>query len=53
MLRGGYAKYIDDSMQGLAVWKQSWCNLSVRQHLKLVLELQYEYLILYVHGFAF
>lgn len=53
MLRGGYTKYLDDSMQGLAAWKQSWNSLSISQHLKLMLELQYEYLRLYVHGFAF
>lgn len=53
MLMGDYTKYLDDSMQGLAAWKQAWVNLDVGQHLKLVLDLQYEYLRLYIHGFAF
>ncbi|KAJ4299372.1 hypothetical protein N0V90_004617 [Kalmusia sp. IMI 367209] len=53
MLQGDYTKYLDDSMQGLAAWKQNWNNLEVGAHLKLLLELKYEYLRLYVHGFAF
>lgn len=53
MLAGDYTKYLDDSMQGLSAWKQAWSHLEVAQHLKLVLDLKYEYLRLYVHGFAF
>ncbi|KAJ4349337.1 uncharacterized protein N0V89_007951 [Didymosphaeria variabile] len=53
MLQGDYTKYLDDSVQGLAAWKQNWNQLDVGAHLKLLLELKYEYLRLYVHGFAF
>jgi hypothetical protein len=53
MLRGDYTKYLDDSMQGLAAWKQAWSNLDTAPHLRLILDLKYEYLRLYVHGFAF
>jgi hypothetical protein len=53
MLMGDYTKYLDDSMQGLAAWKQTWSHLDIVPHLKVVLELHFEYLRLYVHGFAF
>lgn len=53
MVAGDYTKYLDDSMQGLAAWKRSWAQIDVAQHLKLILELKYEYLRLYIHGFAF
>ncbi|KAF2021479.1 hypothetical protein BU24DRAFT_487891 [Aaosphaeria arxii CBS 175.79] len=53
MVMGDYTKYLDDSMQGLAAWKQAWVHLDVGQHLKLILDLQYEYTRLYIHGFAF
>ncbi|KAL1610726.1 hypothetical protein SLS60_002396 [Paraconiothyrium brasiliense] len=53
MLQGDYTKYLDDSVQGLAAWKQNWNQLEVGTHLKLLLDLKYEYLRLYVHGFAF
>lgn len=53
MLIGDYTKYLDDSALGLAAWKQAWAHLDVGQHLKLILDLQHEYLRLYIHGFAF
>ncbi|KAH7125555.1 hypothetical protein B0J11DRAFT_411247, partial [Dendryphion nanum] len=53
MLMGDYTKYLDDSMQGLAALKQAWGNINVGQHLKLVLDIQHEYIRLYIHGFAF
>lgn len=53
MLMGDYTRYLDDSDRALAAWKDSWGNLNVSSHLKCLLDLQYEYLRLYVHAFSF
>jgi hypothetical protein len=53
MLAGDYTKYLDDSIQGLDAWKRTWVELATARHFKIILDVQYEYLRLYIHGFVF
>ncbi|KAL3459588.1 hypothetical protein BJX64DRAFT_279100 [Aspergillus heterothallicus] len=56
MRMGDYTKYLDDSAKALAAWKDTWDGsscMNVSAHLRFLLNLQYEYLRLYVNAFAF
>lgn len=53
MLMGDYTRYLDDHDRGLAAWKGTWGSLKVSPYLKSLLDLQHEYLRLYVTAFAF
>ncbi|KAH8901756.1 hypothetical protein GQ53DRAFT_708089 [Thozetella sp. PMI_491] len=53
MLMGDYTRYLDDSDRALAAWKDTWGKLNVSSHLRCLLDLQHEYLRLYVSAFAF
>ncbi|CAG9992937.1 unnamed protein product [Clonostachys byssicola] len=53
MLRGDYTKYLDDGLKGLEAWKDSWGRIKIPSHLRSLLDMQYEYLSLYVNAFGF
>ncbi|KAJ6019973.1 hypothetical protein N7522_000048 [Penicillium canescens] len=53
MLVGSYAAYLDDFRGAIAAWNCVWGSLTCPQHIKILLQLSYEYLRLYANAFAF
>ena len=53
MLTGDYVKYVDEFRSSIAHWSRIWGNLYCSQHIKVTLQLSYEYLRLYANAFAF
>ena len=52
MHMGDYSRYLDDFLQSLAAWDQTWGPLDVSPKVKSTLRLMYEYLCLYVNAFS-
>jgi Fungal specific transcription factor domain len=53
MLMGDYVKYVDDFRGALARWNISWGGLVCSPHIKVTLQMSYEYLCLYTNAFVF
>ena len=53
MLMGDYVKYVDEFRAAIAQWNRIWGTLICSQHIKVTLQLSYEYLRLYTNAFAF
>lgn len=53
MLMGDYVKYVDDFRTSIARWNTSWGSLACSHHIKVTLQLSYEYLVLYTNAFVF
>lgn len=53
MLMGQYVKYVDEFRNSIAQWNRIWGNLICSQHIKVTLQMSYEYLRLYTNAFAF
>ncbi|RMZ77176.1 hypothetical protein DV737_g4482, partial [Chaetothyriales sp. CBS 132003] len=53
MLMGDYIKYVDDFRAGIARWNRSWGGLVCSSHIKVALQLSYQYLCLYTNAFVF
>ncbi|KLJ09552.1 hypothetical protein EMPG_15029 [Blastomyces silverae] len=53
MLMGDYVKYVDDFRNALDRWNRNWGTLTCSQHIKVTLQMSYEYLRLYTNAFAF
>jgi hypothetical protein len=53
MLMGDYVKYVDDFRASIARWNTSWGSLACSHHIKVTLQLSYEYLVLYTNAFVF
>ncbi len=53
MLMGDYVKYVDDFRGALARWNTSWGGLMCSHHIKVTLQMSYEYLCLYTNAFVF
>lgn len=53
MLMGDYVKYVDDFRAALLRWKSNWGSLACSPHMRMTLQMSYEYLRLYTNAFAF
>ena len=53
MLMGDYVKYVDEFRASIAHWNRLWGTLICSQHIKVTLQMSYEYLRLYTNAFAF
>ncbi|KIW54594.1 hypothetical protein PV05_06943 [Exophiala xenobiotica] len=53
MLMGDYVKYVDDFRNAIARWNTTWGKLECSPHIKVTLQLSYEYLCLYTNAFVF
>lgn len=53
MLMGEYVKYVDDFRTAIERWHQSWGPLPCSPHIKITLQMSYEYLRLYTNAFVF
>jgi hypothetical protein len=53
MLMGDYVKYVDEFRMALARWNRSWGTLACSSHIKVTLQMSYEYLCLYTNAFVF
>ncbi|OKL64725.1 hypothetical protein UA08_01076 [Talaromyces atroroseus] len=53
MLMGDYIKYADDFRTAISRWNQTWGCLNCSPHIKITLQMSYEYLRLYTNAFAF
>jgi hypothetical protein len=53
MLMGDYVKYVDDFRGALARWNTAWGGLVCSQHIKVTLQMSFEYLCLYTNAFVF
>lgn len=53
MLMGDYVKYVDDFRTALDRWYNTWGRISCSQHIKVTLQMSYEYLRLYTNAFVF
>jgi hypothetical protein len=53
MLMGDYVKYVDEFRNSIAHWNRIWGNIVCSQHIKVTLQMSYEYLRLYTNAFAF
>lgn len=53
MLKGRYAKFLDDFRASIGSWNETWRNLLCSPQLKASLDLTYNYLRLYVNAFAY
>lgn len=53
MLMGDYVKYVDEFRSAIAHWHRIWGNLECSQHIKVTLQMSYDYLRLYTNAFAF
>ena len=53
MLMGDYVKYVDEFRSSIAHWNRLWGTLICSQHIKVTLQMSYEYLRLYTNAFAF
>ncbi|PGH15955.1 hypothetical protein AJ79_02122 [Helicocarpus griseus UAMH5409] len=53
MLMGDYVKYVDDFRNAIERWNRLWGTLNCSPHIKVTLQMSYEYLRLYTNAFAF
>lgn len=53
MLMGDYVKYVDDFRNAIARWNTTWGKLECSPHIKVTLQMSYEYLCLYTNAFVF
>lgn len=53
MLMGDYVKYVDEFRASIAHWNRIWGTLVGSTHIKVTLQLSYDYLRLYTNAFAF
>ncbi|EEH15913.1 hypothetical protein PABG_06000 [Paracoccidioides brasiliensis Pb03] len=53
MLMGDYVKYVDDFRNAIDRWNRIWGTLTCSPHIKVTLQMSYEYLRLYTNAFAF
>lgn len=53
MLMGDYVKYVDDFRSAIDRWYNTWGNISCSQHIKVTLDMSYQYLRLYTNAFVF
>lgn len=53
MLMGDYVKYVDEFRSAIAHWNRIWGTLICSKHVKLTLQMSYDYLRLYTNAFAF
>lgn len=53
MLMGDYVKYVDGFRQSLTRWHERWSGLQCSKHIKITLQMSYEYLCLYTNAFVF
>ncbi|KAL2413703.1 hypothetical protein ABEF95_010709 [Exophiala dermatitidis] len=53
MLMGDYVKYVDDFRMAIARWNTTWGKLECSPHIKVTLQMSYEYLCLYTNAFVF
>lgn len=53
MLMGDYIKYVDDFRTAISRWNRIWGTLTCSAHIKVTLQMSYEYLRLYTNAFAF
>ncbi|EXJ90122.1 hypothetical protein A1O3_03191 [Capronia epimyces CBS 606.96] len=53
MLMGDYVKYVDDFRMGIARWNTTWGKLDCSPHIKITMQMSYEYLCLYTNAFVF
>ena len=53
MLMGDYVKYVDDFRTAIDRWYGTWGNIQCSQHIKITLEMSYQYLRLYTNAFVF
>ncbi len=53
MLMGDYVKYVDEFRSAIAHWNRIWGTLICSKHIKVTLQMSYDYLRLYTNAFAF
>lgn len=53
MLMGDYVKYVDDFRTAIDRWYATWGNIACSKHIKMTLEMAYQYLRLYTNAFVF
>ena len=53
VLSGDYVKYIDEFRSTISRWHRQWGSLVCSPHIKVTLDLSYQYLRLYTNAFAF
>lgn len=53
MLMGDYVKYVDEFRMAIARWNRSWGGLVCSHHIKVALQMSFEYLCLYTNAFVF
>lgn len=53
MLMGDYVKYVDDFRTAIDRWYGTWGNISCSQHIKITLDMSFQYLRLYTNAFVF
>ncbi|KAK5091633.1 hypothetical protein LTS08_005394 [Lithohypha guttulata] len=53
MLLGDYVKYVDDFRTAIDRWQMTWGNIQCSQHIKITLDMSYQYLRLYTNAFVF
>jgi hypothetical protein len=53
MLMGDYVKYVDEFRNSIAHWNRLWRSIACSQHIRVTLQMSYEYLQLYTNAFAF
>lgn len=53
MLMGDYVKYVDDFRAAIERWQSTWGSLKCSQHIKVTLDMSYQYLKLYTNAFVF
>jgi hypothetical protein len=53
MLMGDYVKYVDEFRSSIAHWHRIWGNIDCSPHIKVTLQMSFDYLRLYTNAFAF
>ncbi|KAK5945497.1 hypothetical protein PMZ80_002702 [Knufia obscura] len=53
MLMGEYVRYVDDFRTAIDRWYSTWGNIQCSQHIKVTLQMSYQYLRLYTNAFVF
>lgn len=53
MLMGDYVKYVDDFRSAIDRWQMTWGNIQCSQHIKVTLDMSFQYLRLYTNAFVF
>jgi Fungal specific transcription factor domain len=53
MLMGDYVKYVDEFRSAIAHWNRIWGTLICSKHIKVTLQMSFDYLRLYTNAFAF